>query len=117
MKLSGFTSKEKLFLAGCIKSIILSDGKIENEELKDLEKIIEGFDFPDFEESLEKFENQIKNTEEFWSLSKTILKDEVKEQTLAILYELSLQEGYQSKNAKSFLQKLQNIWQIDYEAS
>jgi hypothetical protein len=103
---------EKLFMAGCLKSIIIADGSIGPEELSDLDKILEIYNFSDYDTYLEKFEKEIRDEVSFWNLAESITEDSVRNQILSILQELSLQEGYQDRTAGTFLKELQETWEI-----
>ncbi len=105
-----FNELEKIFLAGCIKSIILADGKIENEELADLDHLISDFNFTDYDRYLNLAEEKITDDEAFWEMAAGITRLDVQGEILAILYELSVQEGFQNQNAHSLIEKLKSRW-------
>ena len=102
---------EKLFLAGCIKSIILADGTIESEEIDDLNKLTEELGFNDFEEKLEAFENKVHDSEMFWEMAAKIEGKEVRDIILKVMQELSLQDGFTEKVEEKLLSKLIEIWE------
>lgn len=112
MLLSDFTNIEKTFLAGCIKSIILADGKIEDEELADLQEILGDLNFSDYEVHLKNFEDQVKDEETFWAMSESMDREEAKDSILSIIYELSLQEGYQAETSKILINKIKESWNM-----
>ena len=105
-----FDEQEKTFLAACIKSVIMADGKIENEELADLDHLISDFNFNDYDKYLNIAEEKITDNEVFWEMAAGITRLEVQGEILAILYELSMQEGFQNQNAHSLIEKLKSSW-------
>ena len=111
--LKGFSKEDKIFLAGCIKSVIISDGKVGLEELNDLQKIVKENDFEDFDERLSDFETLVENTEQFWAIAGKITNAEIRDGVLSILQELSLQEGYQNLVNEHFLHELKEFWKIE----
>ncbi|MBN1647055.1 MAG: hypothetical protein JW874_03385 [Spirochaetales bacterium] len=111
--ISNMQENEKLFLAGCLKSIIMADGRFENEELSDLDSILEVYNFPDYGKYLEKLETEIKDEEAFWKLAGSIRNESVRNQILTILQELSVQEGYLDKSAGIFIDRLKAAWNLN----
>ena len=110
MKIDKLDKQEKVFLAGCIKSMILADGKIVEEELIDLEKINKEINFTDFEETLEEFELNVKDEESFWDYAEKIKSETAKELILQTINELSLQKGYTQINELNLIKKLEKKW-------
>ena len=110
--ISNLNETEKLFLAGCLKGIIMADGKIESEELSDLDSILKVYNFQDYDKYLEKFENEIRDEDSFWKLADAIIEDDLRNRILEMLQELSLQEGYPDKTAEEFIKKLKQVWNI-----
>lgn len=109
-KIDQFSEQEKIFLAGCIKSIIMADGKFEDEELSDLDHLISDFNFTEYDKYLALAEEKITDDESFWELAKQINSLDVQGEILAVLYELSVQEGFQNRNAHSLIEKLKSSW-------
>ena len=101
---------EKVFLAGCIKMIMLADGTIEELELNDLEKIQSRLQFDDFEDCLGEFENTVKDSESYFLLAEKIENTEAQDLILEILDELILQSGSPDPTQKSIFDRLQEIW-------
>ncbi|WP_028972669.1 TerB family tellurite resistance protein [Spirochaeta cellobiosiphila] len=105
--------KEKQFLAGSIKSMVLADGQIDDEEIQEITKITNELNFSDFDQSLEQFEIIVKDQETFWDLSKTITDTSKQDIILDILYDLSLQEGYSHLSQNKLINKIKQIWGRD----
>ncbi len=102
--------KEKMFLAGCIKSIILADGKIEPAEIEDLNRLTGELGFDDFEKYLEVFEKEVRDSDMFWETASKIESTDARDIILKVMYELSLQDGFTEKVERDFLDKLKTIW-------
>jgi len=106
------TREERVFLAGCMKSIIMSDGEIDDQELADLDSINENLKFTDFEECLDDFEKQVTSTEDFWEMARQIGKDSVKDLILDALSEIAYQDGFPAEGEVHLLQQLTEIWDL-----
>lgn len=104
--------EEKMFMAGCIKQMIMVDGSFEEEELLDLDRITEDLQFDDFEASLEAFEEQIVDEESFWEVADHISDASTQELIISVLYELSLQDGLIEEEEGSLIQELKEHWGI-----
>lgn len=100
---------EKMFLAGCIESIMLADGVSSKEEIGGLNTIVSN-DFPDFDERLAEFDNRVKDEEGFWQLAKSITDRNNQDLILQVLDELALQDGIIKNNEDKLLDKLKEIW-------
>jgi uncharacterized tellurite resistance protein B-like protein len=111
MKASRLTDDEKMFLAGCIRNLILADGNIQDEEVAELNKVIDRLHFNDFDEKLDRFENTITSTESFWEEAATITNPETQDLILDILNEIALQEGLIGRAEKKVITDLQTFWQ------
>lgn len=107
------SDQEKMFLAGCIKSMILADGQIDEEEILDLEKITTEMHFDDFEAALEDFEDQVRDEETFWAIAKQIGEPSTQGLIIKVLFELSIQEGYSATPQEKLLHELKDIWKIE----
>jgi len=107
------TDQEKMFLAGSVKNMILADGQIDEEEIRDLNKITQEMHFTDFEEALEDFEAQVLDQETYWLLAEKITKKETQDLILGVLYELSVQEGYSKGPQNKLLDRLKELWGND----
>jgi hypothetical protein len=101
---------EKVFLAGCVKSLILSDGSISETELSDLDELAEIEGFYDFDECLAEFEEEVKNNDDFFNRAKEITSRATRELILKYLDEISLQNGFPAREERIFLDELVKIW-------
>ena len=110
MEMSAYTENEKKFLAGCIKAMILSDDRISEEELSDLNHLPAISSFLDFDSALESFEGEVKDQETFWEMAKGIYRVEIQDNILEVLTELSIQEGFPKNVETQLLKGLQELW-------
>lgn len=110
MHITEFNEKERMFLAGCIRNLILSKGTIENEEIEDLDKIIHDYRFEDFDDKLDEFETEINDEESFWELAKELTDTDKQQFVLTILDELSLQDGLIERAEKKLIGRLREFW-------
>jgi hypothetical protein len=102
-------SKEKTFLAGCIESLLLADGRIAEDELKDLGILIKEH-FADFDNHLAEFDETIMDEEGFWEMAESITDSTHQDAILEVLHELSVQDGLVSKAETRIINKLSKIW-------
>jgi hypothetical protein len=106
------SERERIFLAGCMKSMILADGKIDIEEVDELDRLIDQIDFTDFEICLEKFEVHFRDSDAFWDEAKS-MKDQAKETILTLLEDISLMEGFRQIAETKLLANLKEIWKSE----
>lgn len=109
--LTGLNEQEKIFLAGAIKAMILADGTPSEEELDDLDRIVDGLGFHDFDEHLERFENDVDSEEDFEYLARNIFHAEAKNQITRILWDLALQKGFASPEEEKLIKNIRTWWQ------
>ena len=102
--------QEKIFLAGAIKVLILSDGAAVQQELDDLDRIVEGLGFHDFDEHLERFEKVVVSDEDFEFLARNIFHADAKALITRILWDLALQKGYASPENEELIKKIRTWW-------
>lgn len=113
MNIEGYSLQEKMFLAGSIKMLILTHGGIADEELSDLDRLTSVVKFDDFGASLERFEDEVKDTESYWDLAGRITRTEFQDDLLTVLSELSVQEGYASGSELKLIGDLERLWEKD----
>ena len=90
-ELGGLNHRGKVFLAGCIRAIILAEGTLQSSELDDLDKIYRRLGFHDYEACLEEFEGAIKGEEAFLKEAAEVTSPAAQDVILQVAYELSLQ--------------------------
>ena len=110
--ISSFERRDRIFLAGCIKNIIMADRHFDAEELNELDDLLGDMNFPDYEEALEDFESEVQNSETFWKMAETIEKTGVQDLILEVLYDLAIQNGLKEPAENKLIAKLQEIWNI-----
>ena len=109
MSVSALSKDERIFLAGCMKSMILADGSVAPTEVEELDRLIKRLEFGDFEKSLEDFDAQIKDTETFWEKAETISSN-ARALILSVLEELALFEGIPQPVERALLDQLRDAW-------
>ncbi|MBN1700129.1 MAG: TerB family tellurite resistance protein [Spirochaetales bacterium] len=103
---------EKVFLAGCIKTMVLADGNISPSELTDIDQLSgrEGFD--DFDSCLNEFEETLSSNEDFREYAQKITSSASREIILKHLDEISLRDGLPAPAEKKFFDKLKELWKV-----
>lgn len=108
--ISFMSHEERVFLAGCIETVIVADSNIEENELENLDKTLKELNFEDFDDCLSEFESQIKDSETFFEKAETITKPEIRDAILEILYEFVRSNGIPEKSEGSFFERLKDLW-------
>lgn len=109
--LNSLNEQEKIFLAGAIKVLILTDGQPSEAELDDLDRIVDGLGFHDFDEHLQRFETDVVAEEDFEYLARNIFHAEAKSQITRILWDLALQKGFASPEEEKLIKNIRRWWQ------
>ena len=112
MRISQLDWEAKMFLAGCIKSAIMADGRFGDDELAELEELESELPFRDFPAALEEFEAVAKDSESFWEMAEEIQKQDVQELILSILREISLREGFPDEHELELIGDLEKVWNL-----
>ena len=108
--LTQLNRRERVFLAGCIKSMLMSNGTIEEQESADLDNQLVRLKFADFDDCLAEFEATVKDEEGFWEEAKTIERAEVREIIVESLRELMVHGGVPGRSGEHLLEPLKEIW-------
>lgn len=109
-ELGNLDHEERVFLAGCIRTIILADGTLQPSELDDLDRIQRRLGFQDYEACLDGFEEKFKDEADFLKEAKRVTNPEAQEVILRVAYELSLQSGFRDAAQEGIERKLRDIW-------
>ncbi len=102
--------KEKIFFAGCLKSLLLSDGMIENTDINDLFNLTEKLQFNAFETYLESYEDMVKTTETFWEMAENITNNDVQDIIITSLHDMQLKEHIPDYQRGKLVGKLEYLW-------
>ncbi len=102
--------KERVFLAGAMKSMMLADGHFEEQELKALDVLLRRLNFGDYEQCLVEFEATFKDEDSFWEEAAAIKRPEAHEIITTALRELMLHEGIPELTEGHLLNRLKKIW-------
>ena len=109
-EVSDLNEQEKIFLAGAIKVLILADGTPAAAELDDLDRIVDGLGFHDFDEHLERFEKALGSEQDFEFLARNIFHKESKSLITRILWDLALQKGFASPEEEKLIKNIRLWW-------
>lgn len=107
---SHMDQKDKIFFAGCLKSLLLSDGKIENSEVKDLHELTDKLYFDSFETYLETFEARVKTIETFWEMAENITDNDVQDLIITSLHEIQLKDHIPGYSNGKLIEELEYMW-------
>jgi len=102
--------KEKVFFAGCLKSLLLSDGKIEESEITDLHQLTEKLYFDSFDSYLETFEERVKTIETFWEMAEKITDSDVQDLIITSLHEIMLKDHIPGVQNGRLIEELEHMW-------
>jgi uncharacterized tellurite resistance protein B-like protein len=101
--------REKIFLAGCIESMMLADGSSSESEISGLNKIVRE-DFPEFDKKLAEFDEKVKDDEAFWEMAKGITTTGSQDIILEVVEGLALRDGLVKSNENELLDRLKDLW-------
>jgi len=108
--LADLNEQEKIFLAGAIKILIQGEGPAAASTLDDLDRIVDGLGFHDFDEHLERFENDVETPEDFEYLARNLFHAKAKTLITQVLWDLALQKGFASPEDEELIRKIQAWW-------
>lgn len=108
--ISKLGEEAKIFLAGCIKTMIMVDGDISQSELRNIDNLYTQENFQDYEICLEKFEEIVENSDDFWKMAGEIKDPDTRDIILNHVYELSLENGIPSEGEKKLYKELEEFW-------
>ncbi len=109
-EVAAMNEQEKIFLAGAIKVLILADGEVGEQELDNLDRIVVGLGFDDFDEHLERFEATVKNDTDFEFLARNMFHAPTKTLITRVLWDLALQEGFATPAEEKIIRNIQEWW-------
>ena len=104
------TKAERVFLAGCIKSMLLADGSIEPQEIAELDVLTKKLDFADFDECLSELEASVSDDEAFWAMATRIARPSARAVILQALDAVLLHEGIPTEPPRHFIDQLKRTW-------
>ena len=108
--LTDLNEQDKMFLAGAIKALMLADGPTAPRTLDDLDRLVAGLGFDDFDEHLERFEQAVTRDEDFEFLARNIFHAPAKQLITRVLWDLALQKGFASPEDEELIRKIQVWW-------
>ena len=111
MSVINLNEKEKIFLAGAMKSIIMADGNISAEEIDELLSAMKNEKFTDYEKYMELFESTIKDQETFWEEAEAINNQDSQVLILNLLNEIAVHNGFASIEEDHIIKRLEKIWE------
>jgi len=102
--------QEKIFLAGAIKALILGEGEPDSRTLDDLDRIVKGLGFDDFDQHLERFEKAVVTDGDFEFLARNLFHPAAKTLITRVLWDLALQKGFASPEDEELIRKIRGWW-------
>jgi len=110
-ELAHLSHAEKVFLAGCIRAVMLADGSIQEAELKDLDRIYRKLEFHDYEQCLDEFEEKAPDEDGFMKEAAGITDPAAQDLILKTIYELTVQNGAPEDAQEGIFMKLTRLWE------
>jgi hypothetical protein len=110
-ELSQMDRAERVFLAGCIRAVMLADGNIQEAELDDLDKIYKRLGFHDYEECLDEFEKKAPDETGFMAEAAAVRNPAAQDLILKTIYELTVQNGPPEHAEQAIFMKLSRLWE------
>ncbi len=110
ISIADLNEQEKIFLAGAIKALLLADGSVEEEQLNDLDRLVSGLGFDDFDEHLVRYEKIAASDQDFEFLARNIFHPEAKILIASVLGELATQRGFASPEDDELIARIRDLW-------
>ncbi len=110
LNIKDLNRQEKVFFAGCVKSMILADGVIDDVEIAEVNKIRDILHFDDIDSCLDEFEEEVDSEDAFWEMALEVDREEARDLILGTLDELSRVSGYQHLPEKTLYNNLKEVW-------
>jgi hypothetical protein len=110
-ELAYLSHEERVFLAGCIRAVILAAGSFQESELKDLDKIYQKLDFLDYEKCLDEFEEKYPDESSFQSAAQGITRPAAQDLILTTVYDLTIQNGAPEDAQEGIFMRLTKLWE------
>ncbi len=110
-ELAHLSHEERVFLAGCIRAVILAAGSFQESELKDLDKIYRKLDFHDYEQCLDEFEEKYPDASSFEKAAAGIRRSTAQDLILKTVYDLTIQNGAPEDAQEGIFMKLSRLWE------
>lgn len=107
------TRDERIFLAGCIKTMMLSDGSIENQEILELDDLISHLNFSDFDQCLEEFETRVQDEKSFWEMAASIERPAARDIILESVRVIMLHAGIPGDTEGGVIRRLEGAWRSE----
>ena len=108
--ISFMNHEERVFLAGCLETVVVADSNIEENELENLDKTVKELNFEDFDDCLSEFDRTIKDSESFFEKAEIITRAEVRDAVLKIIYEFLRSNGIPEKSEEGLFERLSKLW-------
>ncbi len=102
---------EKVFLAGCLKSMILSNSQMEESQLEAMERLYKRLGLSDYERYLTEFEDTVSGWEDFYARAEHIVRPEARDIILKSTYEVLIQDGLLDESEEGLFKKLSAVWE------
>ena len=102
--------RERVFFAGCLRSMVLADGYAKDAEIAGLHQLRDVFEFTDLDDCLDEFELAVSSEDAFWNMAGSVVRRDARELILQRLDEISRLDGYKSTNEAEFYDRLVAAW-------
>ncbi|MES1206920.1 MAG: hypothetical protein ABUS79_13370 [Pseudomonadota bacterium] len=79
MELSDLNTDERTALVGLIKAVVLSDGKVSQDEIEEVEEVVQAFGEDTYQKALDSFEARFPTQEAFQTFLRTIHRPEARD--------------------------------------
>jgi len=112
MKLSELNSDERTALVGLVKAVVLSDGKVSEDEIEEVQEIVDAFGEESYRHCLDVFESTFPDEPSFQRFLKTIVRQDARELiygTIMVGAAADAIEGHESE----LLSWLAQAWDVE----
>lgn len=114
MELRDLNQDERTALVGLIKSVVLSDGHVSEEELEQVEELVDVFGEDAYQQTLDAFEKRFLDEESFRKFLKTIGRQDARELIFGTVLEAAGVEAIENPES-DLLDWLAKAWNVTIE--
>jgi hypothetical protein len=116
-KADKLSHQDKVFLVGCVKTMLLDESEIEMAEidlqeleLQDMERLFGRLGLPDYESYMNEFDEEVRTRESFWAAAAKISNPRARDLILKSVYELMRESGAPSESQQRLFDELRTLW-------
>ena len=114
MELSDLNQDERVALIGLMKSVVLSDAEVSEDELEHIESLVDAFGEGEYQKSLDGFETRFLDAAAFRTFLKTVSRQDARDLIFGTVLEAAGEGALEGREA-DLLDWLSKAWNVKIE--